>query len=150
LAMTYDGPWAISGFRNAGIPLQVVPVPPRADGTPWSGFMGVHGVLLNQFSTAKVDAANLAKWLVRTDAQVELARLAGRIPASRSAVARVGDDPDVAGFGVALQTAEPMADIPEMGRVWQPMANALSVITESADADVAAALVRAVQEIRGE
>jgi arabinogalactan oligomer/maltooligosaccharide transport system substrate-binding protein len=150
LAMTYDGPWAISGFRNAGIPVQVAPVPPRADGSEWSGFMGVQGVLLNQFSTVKVDAANLAKWLVRPDAQVELARLSGRIPASRSAVAMVSDDPDVAGFGAALATAEPMINIPEMGRVWQPMANALSVITESAGADITAALEQAVNEIKGE
>lgn len=150
LAMTYDGPWAIAGFREAGVPVEVVPMPPRADGTEWGGFMGVQGVLLNEFSTSKVYAANLAKWLVRPDAQVSLARLSGRIPASNSAVAQVSDDEIVAGFGAALVSAEPMVNIPEMGRVWQPMANALSVITESADADVEAALQQAVQEISGQ
>jgi arabinogalactan oligomer/maltooligosaccharide transport system substrate-binding protein len=150
LAMVYDGPWAIPGFRDAGIQVQVVPMPPREDGSEWSGFMGVQGVLLNQFSTVKVHAANLAKWLVRPDAQVALANLSGRIPASDSAVAQVSDDPIVAGFGAALQNSEPMVNIPEMGRVWQPMANALSVITESATANVANALEQAVQEIRGE
>ena len=150
LAMTYDGPWAIAGFREAGIPVAVMPMPPRADGGEWSGFMGVQGVLLNEFSNNKVYAANLAKWLVRPDAQVSLAELSGRIPASNSAVAQVSDDPIVAGFGAALVSAEPMPNIPEMGRVWQPMANALSVITESADADVGAALEQAVQEISGQ
>jgi arabinogalactan oligomer/maltooligosaccharide transport system substrate-binding protein len=150
LAMTYDGPWSIPGFRDAGVPVQVMPMPPRADGREWSGFMGVQGVLLNQFSTVKVHAANLAKWLVRPDAQVSLGRLSGRIPASTSAVSRVSDDPIVAGFGAALQNSEPMVNIPEMGRVWQPMANALSVITGSAAADVSAALEQAVREIRGE
>ncbi|MEX2540382.1 MAG: extracellular solute-binding protein [Trueperaceae bacterium] len=150
LAMTYDGPWALSRFHDAGVPLRVVPVPPRSDGTEWSGFMGVQGVLLNQFSAAKANSANLAKWLVRPDAQARLSRLSGRIPASIAAVAQVDDDPDVAGFGAALRNAEPMVDIPEMGQVWQPMTKALSAITGSAETDVAAALERAVQEIRGQ
>ncbi|MEX2535827.1 MAG: extracellular solute-binding protein [Trueperaceae bacterium] len=150
LAMTYDGPWAIAGFREAGVPVDVVPMPPRNDGGPWSGFMGVQGVLLNEFSTFQVQAANLAKWLVRTEAQVSLARLSGRIPASNSAIAQASDDEILAGFGAALRNAEPLVSIPEMGTVWQPMASALTLITESADADVEATLEQAVQKIRGE
>lgn len=150
LAMTYDGPWAISGFRNAGVPVAVRPIPPREDGTEWSGFMGVQGVLLNAFSQQKVAAVNLAKWLVRPAAQAELARLAGRIPASVSAASLVSDYADVAGFAAALHQAEPMANIPEMGRVWQPMGSALAAITRSPSTDVKKALEQAVQEIGAE
>lgn len=149
LGMIYTGPWAIPGYRDAGLDVTVVPMPPLADGTPWSGFMGVQGVVMNQFSEAKIDAANLAKWLVRPDAQVSMARLSGRIPASDSAVAQVSDDEIIAGFGRALQNSEPMPNIPEMGAVWGPMGNALSVITESADSDVEAVLEQAVREIGG-
>jgi arabinogalactan oligomer/maltooligosaccharide transport system substrate-binding protein len=112
--------------------------------------MGVQGVLLNQFSADRVNAANLAKWLVRPDAQVSLARLSGRIPASVSAVELVSDDPIIAGFGEALLTAEPMPNIPEMGSVWQPMANALAVLSENPDVDVAGLFQQAVDEILGE
>jgi arabinogalactan oligomer / maltooligosaccharide transport system substrate-binding protein len=149
LAMTYNGPWAISQYRDAGLNVAVVPVPPMADGTPFAGFMGVQGVLMNEFSTNKTDAANLAKWLTRKDAQVGLANISGRIPASQSALAEVNSDPIIAGFGAALTNAEPMPNIPEMGQVWGPMGNALLVITESADSDVAGTLGQAVSEIQG-
>jgi arabinogalactan oligomer/maltooligosaccharide transport system substrate-binding protein len=149
LAMIYTGPWSISQYREAGRDVSVVPVPPLADGTAFSGFMGVQGVLMNQFSTQQVDAANFAKWLTRRDAQVSLARETGRIPASESALGLVSDDPIVAGFGAALLNSEPMPNIPEMGLVWTPMANALAVILESADSDVAGALQQAQDEILG-
>lgn len=149
VAMTYDGPWVIAAFRNAGVPVEVSALPPRADGGGWSGFMGAYGVSMNQFSNAKVNAANLAKWLVRAEAQVDLTNVSGRIPASRSAVAAAGD-PDVTGFSEALETAEPLIDIPEMGRVWQPMSLALRALTESANADPETELERAVRRIRSE
>lgn len=149
LAMIYTGPWSISQYREAGRDVSVHPVPPLADGTPFSGFMGVQGALVNQFSTAKVEAANFAKWLTRSDAQVSLARLSGRIPASISALGQVTDDPIIAGFGAALLNSEPMPNIPEMGAVWSPMGNALTVMTDSADSDVSALLIQAVDEILG-
>ncbi len=149
LAMIYTGPWSISQYREAGRDVSVHPVPPLADGTPFSGFMGVQGALVNQFSTAKVEAANFAKWLTRSDAQVSLARLSGRIPASISALGQVTDDPIIAGFGAALLNSEPMPNIPEMGAVWSPMGNALTVMTDSADSDVSSLLIQAVDEILG-
>ncbi len=149
LAMIYTGPWSISQYRDAGIDVSVAPVPSLADGTPFSGFMGVQGVLLNQFSEQQVTAANFAKWLAREDAQVTLARETGRIPASTSALSQVADDPIVAGFGEALLTSEPMPNIPQMGQVWGPMGNALSVILETADSDVRGTLEAARDEISG-
>jgi arabinogalactan oligomer/maltooligosaccharide transport system substrate-binding protein len=149
LAMIYNGPWAISQYRGAGLDVTVLPVPPLADGTPFGGFMGVQGVLLNEFSNNKVDAANFARWITRPDAQITMAELSGRIPASKSALAQVDDDPILVGFGNALLLAEPMPNIPEMGQVWGPMGSALSVILESAESDVAAILERAAQEVLG-
>jgi arabinogalactan oligomer / maltooligosaccharide transport system substrate-binding protein len=149
LAMIYNGPWAISQYREAGIEVEILPVPPLADGTEFSGFMGVQGVLMNQFSTQKVDAANFAKWITRRDAQISMAQLSGRIPASESALAQVSDDPIIAGFGAALLDSEPMPNIPRMGQVWGPMGSALSLILESEGSDVAGALEAARSEIAG-
>lgn len=146
-AMIYTGPWDMQRFLAAGRNVAVVPMPPLVDGTPWSGFMSVQGVLVNQFSTDKRDAANLAKWLTRKDALVALAETAARTPASLSALAAVQDDPIVAGFGRALLNSEPVPNIPAMGQVWGPMGAALSAINENADSDVAAALSGAVKEI---
>ena len=149
LAMFYTGPWETAGYNNAGLNYAVMPIPPLADGTRFGGFMGVQGIAVNQFSANKVDSANFAKWITRSDAQISLARATARIPASESAAAQVTDIPVIAGFAEALLTAEPMPNIPKMGQVWGPAANALSVIMESADSDVGAALQQAVDEITG-
>lgn len=150
LAMIYTGPWAISQYQDAGLNVSVHPVPPLADGSPFSGFMGVQGALVNAFTPHKVEAANFAKWLSRKDAQVSMAQLSGRIPASISALEAVKSDPIIAGFGAALVHAEPMPNIPEMGAVWSPMGNALTVLTEDANASPAAVLQQAVDEIKGQ
>jgi len=149
LAMFYTGPWAVGPAREAGIDVAVAPIPPLADGTRWSGFMSVQGVLVSELSEHGSDAVNLAKWLSRSDSQLGYALLEERVPASRAALSEVADDSIVAGFGQALLTYEPLPNVPEMGRVWGPMATALDVITERADADVEAALDRAVREIKG-
>jgi arabinogalactan oligomer / maltooligosaccharide transport system substrate-binding protein len=149
LAMIYNGPWAISQYQAAGLDVSVHPMPPLADGTPWSGFMGVQGVLLNPFSTRRSDAANFAKWITRAAAQVSLANLSGRIPASLSALEQVADDPFISGFGRALLTSEPMPNVPQMSNVWGPGQSALTVILESAGSDVAATMQRAAAEIAG-
>lgn len=149
LAAIFSGPWTIGNFNNAGIPLAVAPIPPMADGTTFQGFMGVQGVLMNEFSQSKTDAANFAKFLTRADAQVSLARLSGRIPSSQAAAADVADDPVIAGFAAALAEADPMPNIPEMGRVWEPMANALELIMQDPNADIAATLQQAVAQIMG-
>ena len=149
LGMIYNGPWAISQYRDAGVNVAVMPMPAKADGSQWSGFMGVQGVLMNQYSENKVNAANLAKWLTRTDAQVSLAQLSGRIPASLSALDAVSDDEIIAGFGQALLNAEPMPNIPEMGGVWQPMQNAITVINENENSDVSTTLEDAQNQILG-
>lgn len=150
LAMIYTGPWAISQYHSAGLDVSVVPVPPLADGTPFSGFMGVQGALVNSFSNLKVEAANFSKWLTRKDAQVSMAELSGRIPASISALAAVTDDPIIAGFGAALLNSEPMPNIPEMGSVWGPMGSALSVLTENESSNASELLNQAVNEITGQ
>ncbi|MFO7546468.1 MAG: maltose ABC transporter substrate-binding protein [Trueperaceae bacterium] len=150
LAMIYTGPWSISQYQDAGLDVSVYPIPPLADGTPFSGFMGVQGVLVNQFSTMKVEAANFAKWLSRRDAQISMARLSGRIPASVSALEVVVDDPIIAGFGEALLTSEPMPNIPEMGAVWTPMGNALAVLSDDPNTNVTDLLEQAVRQIKGE
>ncbi|CAN5871627.1 maltose ABC transporter substrate-binding protein [soil metagenome] len=149
LAMIYNGPWSVPNSRAAGIPLKVVPVPPTASGVEFGGFMGVQGVLMNEFSTNKTTAANFAKWITRGDAQVELAERSGRIPSSQSAAEKVSDDPVLAGFAEALSDAVPMPNIPAMGNVWGPMGDALTLALESQDSDVQQILDNAVNQIEG-
>lgn len=146
LAATYDGPWAAALFQNAGIDIEVTAMPRLNGDTAWSGFVGATGVLLNEYGERRVDAVNLAKWLVRSEAQVELARHAFRVPASLTA-ADLAEDPYIAGFSEALAHGTPIPGIPEMGRVWQPAGDALSRIMSDPGANVEGALQAAVRRI---
>ena len=150
LGMTYNGPWAISNYKDAGIDLAVLPLPATEDGTEFSGFMGVQGILMNEFSTSKIDAANFAKWVTRPAAQIDLALKTGKIPSSNNAAMEVADDPVISGFSAALTNAVPMPNIPEMGNVWGPVGDALTVVLESADSDVEMIMSDAASQIRGE
>ncbi len=148
VGMIYNGPWMMANIPE-NIPVSVIPIPAMADGTEFAGFMGVQGILMNEFSNNKTTAANFAKWVTRPEAQVELANRSGRIPSSQGAAEQVADDPVIAGFSEALANAVPMPNIPAMGNVWEPMASALSVILESPDSNIEAALTTAVNEIQG-
>ena len=149
VGMVYNGPWAIANIQEAGVPITVAPVPPMADGTSFGGFIGVQGVLMNEFSQNQADAANFAKWITRPDAQVALSEVSKRIPSSQEAAETVSEDPLLAGFLEAYTDAEPMPNIPEMGAVWGPMGDALTAILESPDSNVAQILGGAVSQIQG-
>ncbi len=148
LGMIYNGPWMMTNIPE-NISVSVIPIPAMADGTEFNGFMGVQGILMNEFSQNKTTAANFAKWVTRPEAQVDLANRSGRVPSSQGAAEQVADDPVIAGFSEALANAVPMPNIPEMGQVWEPMASALTVILESPDSNIEAALETAISEIQG-
>ncbi len=150
LAFVYDGPWSVSAYFASGVPLLVVPMPEVAPGQPWRGFMSVTGVLVNEHAQDRIGAANAAKWLVREEAQVELARDAGRIPASMSAVDAISDDELLHGFGMALREAEAVPNTVNMPRLWRPLGEALLELTTEplSDSEVLLLLERLVETIR--
>lgn len=131
LAYMFDGPWAVSAYFEAGVPLTVMPVPEFQSGVPFSGFMTVNGVLVTEDAQSRTAAANVAKWLVRSDAQLQLARQAGRIPASIRAVDSLEDDDLLHGFGLALRHADAVPVGPRMAATWQPMGRLLQELDES-------------------
>ncbi len=148
LAMTYNGPWAVANYQLANLNVAIKPLPTTQDGVSFNGFMSVEGILMNELSENKVDAANFAKWLTRPIAQVALSEYSGKIPASQSAVSEVRiSNPVVADFAEALENATPIPNIREMGNVWGPMDKALRTILESPESDVAKALNVAAKEV---
>ncbi len=149
-AMTIDGPWAVAPARRAGVDVGVAPLPPLADGTPWTGFMTVDGVVVPSAGATGTEIANLVKWLVRSEAQGDYAAEAERVPASRSAGSSDRVGPEIRGFAVALHDARPIPTVPEMGRVWGPVERALQRILDDPESDVRAELERAARTVRGE
>ena len=132
LAYTFNGPWAVTRYFEAGLPITVMPMPTVESGRPFSGFMTVYGVLVTTDTGNRTDAANVAKWLVRSEAQLRLANHAGRIPSSVRAVAALADDPILYGVGRALRHAEAIPTHESMPELWQPLGRFLKQLDEQA------------------
>ena len=150
LAMLMTGPWDMGDIKKAGIDYGIasLPTPPGAS-AKWSPFVGVQGVMLNAYGKNKVAAANLAKALVSSPAQVAFNKAGGRIPASLSARVQLKADPVVVGFGKSISAGTPMPNVPQMSAVWGPWSNAVAQSVQKANPSYNTILDSAVKEING-
>lgn len=143
LAMIINGPWALGDYRAADIDfgLATVPAPPGAP-HEWKPFIGVHGVGVNAYSPSEQRdvAIAFAEQLAGAEGQFAFNRASGRIPVSEAALAELVDDEVVQGFSEVIEVGIPMPNIPEMGRVWGPWADALELVGQSPDVDVEATI----------
>lgn len=148
LAMFLTGPWNMGDIKKAGISYGVMPfpTPPGASGK-WSPFVGVQGIMLSAYSKNKAAAAQFARQLVSSDAQVSFNKAGGRIPVSLAARTKLKSDPVVAGFGKIISMGTPMPNVPEMSAVWGPWTNAIAQSVQKPDANYKQILDKAVQEI---
>ena len=117
------GPWAIAqedtGFDATGVPYEVTPIPPRADGTVPQVFVGVQGFMISSFSEQKDLAKSFVlDFMSQESTQLALFEAGGRPPALISAYDQVSSDPDIAGFGESGANGIPQPAIPEMSNVW--------------------------------
>jgi len=130
-AMTITGPWALREYRDQKIDYVFTPIP-RLDNGRWpTPLVGVDGVMLARSSRNPDLARGLMLALADREAQVQLNLAAGRIPARRDAQAdpRVASNPDVQAIGRSVEKGTPMPSIPAMAQVWQPMQDALKLVT---------------------
>jgi maltose-binding protein MalE len=107
------GPWALEGFRTAGVPFAISPFP--GDSQP---FGGIQGFMISAFSeNALLAQAFLTEFVATEDVMRKLYE-AGDRPSAFLPVLETTDDPDLAAFGEAGENAALMPAIPEMGAVW--------------------------------
>jgi arabinogalactan oligomer / maltooligosaccharide transport system substrate-binding protein len=149
LAMYLTGPWDMGDIKKAGIDFGIAafPTPPGASGK-WSPFVGVQGVLMNSYSKNKAAAAKFAKFIITPDSQVAFNKAGGRIPISNRAVSQLRSDPVVSGFSKNIAAGVPMPNVPQMGAVWGPWTNAITLSTTKPTPDYAGILSSAAQEIK--
>ncbi|MDB5046395.1 MAG: sugar transporter substrate-binding protein [Deinococcus sp.] len=148
LAMLLTGPWDIGDIKKAGIDYGIAafPTPPGATGK-WSPFVGVQGTMLNAYGKQKVAAAQFAKQISSSTAQVSFNKAGGRIPVSLSARTKLKADPVVAGFGKTISMGTPMPNIVEMGSVWGPWSAAIAQSVQKPNQNYSQILDKAVSEI---
>jgi arabinogalactan oligomer / maltooligosaccharide transport system substrate-binding protein len=147
--MIINGPWALGDYKKAKIDFGIAPFPtPPGAKNPWGPFLGVQGVVVNAYSKNKTEAVNFAKTLVSGKNLVSFNQAGGRIPVSKSAAKSLEKDPVVAGFSRVFALGTPMPNIPEMGKVWGPWGNAISLAIQKPDSNVKKIVEDMVAEIK--
>lgn len=120
-----DGPWAIPQHREAlGDKLQVIEMP-KYNGEAMKTFAGNKGWLVNEYSENKYWATELALHLTSAESSQIYYEKAGELPAHKNVTI---EDEFMQPIFEQTKNANPMPNIPEMGQVWDPMADAFTFI----------------------
>jgi arabinogalactan oligomer/maltooligosaccharide transport system substrate-binding protein len=132
-------------YKDAGINYAVDPLPEGSEG-PGAPFLGAQGFVINAQSENQLLAQTFLTELVATDEimaafQAEDPRIPAWLP-----TLEIVEDPDLAAFGVAGQSAQPMPAIPAMGSVWGSWRDSLQLILNGED--VTETLTNGANQIR--
>ena len=123
------GPWARGDASAVNYGVGLIP---QFDGNAATPFVGVRGAMVSSFSDNQVLAQSfILDFFATIDVQQEMYESDPRLPATKFAVVEAAD-PIAASFAASASNGIPMPNIPEMGSVWGPMADALNVIREQA------------------
>ncbi len=144
-----NGPWALTEMREAlGEDLGTAPLPQLENGQYPQTFLGTKGWMLSAYTEYPDEATELAIYLTNESSLQQYFDATGEMPAKSSILSspQVQDDPLLTGFGTQLERAKPFPPVPALSAVWDPMADALTFITEGED--VGATLEGAVEEIQ--
>ena len=125
------GPWARGDASAVNYGVGLIP---QFDGNAATPFVGVRGAMVSSFSNNQVLAQSfILDFFATIDVQQAMYESDPRLPATKSLFAVVeAADPIAASFAASASNGIPMPNIPEMGSVWGPMADALNVIREQA------------------
>jgi maltose-binding protein MalE len=144
-AMIIDGPWAVQGFRTAGVNFGVAALPKLPNGKASSPFVGLQALFVNKYSKNTKEAWDLVRYL-SIHLPMPLFKASGRVPVLKSAAKSklVQSSPVTKVVIQATNNGEPMPNIPAMNLVWGPMGDQLQLLVQGKTTPAAAA--RTAQE----
>jgi arabinogalactan oligomer / maltooligosaccharide transport system substrate-binding protein len=156
VAMIIDGPWAVQGFRTAGVNFATAPLPRLPNGKPSAPFVGVQGFFVNKYSKNVKESWDLIRYL-STHLPMPLYRASQRVPVLKATAKTrlVSSNPVVKTVIQASNNGQPMPNIPAMGVVWEPMGDQLQLLVQGKTTPAAAAraaqqrIARAIQQQGG-
>lgn len=151
VGMVVNGPWAIPDYVDAiGDNLAISPLP-QVDGEVLSSFSGNKGWLVNYYSDNQYWATELALFITNEASSTTYYEVAGELPAHTAVVI---EDELMDAIFEQTTYAEPMPNIPEMSKVWEPIADALTFITQGDDPqevlDEAVEIIKSEIDIMGQ
>ena len=132
--MTINGPWAVSGFQDAGIDLGVAKFPTFSGGSPNPAGGIDMWLFLNQMDKDEsrgAAARAFSEWSSTTEEEIiTAAKKRGRPPVLKSVV---GDDrlpPIVNGFAEAIKQGHMQYRHPEVKKLWTPLSDGMTRIVD--------------------
>lgn len=128
LAMTIDGPWALTELKQNNISYGIAPIP-TLNGKQPRPFVGAHGFIIRRSSKNK-DLAKvlIEQYLVSKKGIMALYEADPRGPARKDAIDELSkNNTDLKQFMESAKNGIPMPNIPAMGAVWNAMGAALSL-----------------------
>lgn len=134
----------LSKARNAGIRVEVSPVPAFLDGKPPIPFVTVYGFYLAPFGRNRVIASDLTDYLTRFDVMSALSARVGAPVARNGATATA--DPTTSALHAACDRGLPIPSFAEMSVVWRHLG--LAELDVIAGGDPETATRRAANAIR--
>lgn len=155
-AFIINGPWAIGGYRDAGLNFGVAPLPKMPNGERPASFSGVRSLFVSSFTQYPKAAQLFADFATSKEMLLKRYEMTGQIPPHLNLVdaEQVKSDPVVLGFMEQTQYAVPMPSIPEIALMWDPYGAALATLwNETTDEkqimDNAAKVLREAIESQG-
>jgi len=149
--LAIQGPWAIGGFRDAGIDVGVTTLP-TVEGNDPSPYTGVQLWYLNSAvaddDSAQRTSLDFAEWYTTSDSVIRRnADELGFVPVHEEITANMELDDVTQAFEQNVSMGTPMPAGPRMDQVWGPAAEALDRILNQGQ-DIEAAMEQAEEEVR--
>ncbi|WP_027629821.1 sugar ABC transporter substrate-binding protein [Ruminiclostridium cellobioparum] len=145
-AFYIGGPWDISGFKSAGTPFAVAPMP-SLNGKPFVTPVGTQVGFVSSKSDEQEATWDFIKYLMENSAQ-DLYSTGGRIPANIAAQGQINADDATKAFITQISHGEPMPTVPELGQVWTPYSDNIKLMFQKkiTPAEAAKNISKQVQE----
>jgi arabinogalactan oligomer/maltooligosaccharide transport system substrate-binding protein len=131
IAMAVTGPWAINGYREAGVDFGVATLP-RLPGqsNPPASFSGIRAMYVSAFSNNPEEAHKFAAYLTTNEALLERYEITKQIPPHKDI--KIEDDAH-AGILAQFEFSKPMPSIPAMNNYWPAVGSAYANIWNGSD-----------------
>lgn len=104
LALSYNGPWSIQGYKDAGLDFGVIEPPAGKNGDKFTG-MGGFGLIIPNKAKSVDEAWDFIKWwTTKPENGVEFAKISANLPANKVAAedAYFTEDPYLAPFSTTM------------------------------------------------
>jgi arabinogalactan oligomer/maltooligosaccharide transport system substrate-binding protein len=130
LQYTITGPWDIKNFEGAKVNFGVTTLPTLDNGQTPKPFTGVKAFFVSTFSKYPKAATLFAQFATSDDMLLKRYQMTGELTPSKVTLKNeaIQKDQYLSVFAKQLLTAQPMPNIPEMQKVWDPAGKAYQAI----------------------